>query len=40
MMEAGTHCVTFDGSDLASGIQFTRLDAEGFTQTKKLMLLK
>jgi hypothetical protein len=39
-VEAGTHRVTFDGSKLASGIYFVRLDAAPFSQTKKLMLLK
>jgi hypothetical protein len=39
-VEAGTHRVTFDGGGLASGIYFARLDAEAFSQTKKLMLLK
>jgi len=39
-VEAGTHRVTFDGSGLASGIYFTRLDAGERLQTKRLMLLK
>ena len=38
--DAGTHRVMFDGSGLASGVDFARLDAGPFTQTKKLMLLK
>jgi hypothetical protein len=38
--EAGTHRLTFDGSALASGIYFARLDAGAFSQTMKLMLLK
>jgi hypothetical protein len=39
-VEAGTHRVTFDGSSLASGIYFVRIDAGEFVQTNKLMLLK
>ena len=39
-VEAGTHRVMFDGSNLASGIYFARLDAGAFSQTRKLMLLK
>jgi len=39
-VEAGTHRVTFDCSNLPTGIYFARLEAGEFTQTKKLMLLK
>jgi photosystem II stability/assembly factor-like uncharacterized protein len=39
-MEVGSHHVMFDGSSLASGVYFARLDAGRFSQTKKLMLLK
>jgi hypothetical protein len=39
-VEAGTHRAMFDGSGLASGIYFARMDAGAFSQTKKLMLLK
>jgi hypothetical protein len=38
--QAGTHRVTFDGSGLASGIYFARLDVGSFSQMKKLILLK
>jgi len=37
---AGRHTVTFDGSSLSSGIYFYRLDAGGFTDTKKMVLMK
>ncbi|TKJ41092.1 hypothetical protein CEE37_05340 [candidate division LCP-89 bacterium B3_LCP] len=39
-MEAGQHNITFDGSDLPSGIYFARMTAEDYTQTQKLVLLK
>jgi len=34
--EAGEHVVQWDGSDVASGIYFYRLETSGFTDTKKL----
>jgi len=40
MRPAGTHSVTFDGSELASGIYFYHLQASGFTTTKKMVLMK
>jgi hypothetical protein len=40
LVEAGTHRLTFDGTSLASGIYFARLEAGEFSQTRKLMLLK
>jgi hypothetical protein len=38
--EAGFHEVLFDGSHLESGVYFCRLQAEGFTQTRKLIIIK
>jgi len=38
--EAGSHQLKFDGSGLASGIYFVRLEAGGFTISQKLLLLK
>ncbi|MFH2037252.1 MAG: T9SS type A sorting domain-containing protein, partial [Candidatus Zixiibacteriota bacterium] len=42
---AGTHEITFNGKNernenLASGVYFYRLDAEGFNQTRKMTLIK
>jgi hypothetical protein len=38
--EGGFHDVRFDGSSLASGVYFYRLQSAGLEQTKKLSLLK
>ncbi len=37
---AGNHQVSFDASELASGIYLYRLSADSFTETKKLILIK
>jgi hypothetical protein len=37
---AGNHQLTFDASGFASGIYFYKLDAPGFTQTRKMFLLR
>jgi hypothetical protein len=39
-INAGTHEVTFNGSNLASGLYFVRMKAEGFNQTMKVLLVK
>jgi hypothetical protein len=40
VMEAGTHEVNFEASQLHSGMYFYRLEAGTFTQVKKMTLLK
>ncbi|NWF49314.1 MAG: T9SS type A sorting domain-containing protein, partial [Ignavibacteriaceae bacterium] len=37
---AGRYEVTFDGSNLASGIYLYKIKAGNFTSTKKLVLMK
>ncbi|HRJ04413.1 MAG TPA: T9SS type A sorting domain-containing protein [Ignavibacteria bacterium] len=38
--KAGTYTVQFDGSNLSSGVYFYKLQAKGFTETKKMMITK
>lgn len=40
MMDAGEHRVAFDGSSLASGLYFYRLEAGSFVQIRKVVMLK
>ncbi|HRJ85684.1 MAG TPA: T9SS type A sorting domain-containing protein [Ignavibacteria bacterium] len=39
-MNAGSYTVDFDASDLATGVYLYRIDADGFTAVKKMMLIK
>jgi hypothetical protein len=39
-LEAGEHRMSFDGTALASGVYFARIEAGEFTRTQKLMLVK
>jgi len=39
-MEAGTHSVNFDASELNSGIYIYKLESGSFNQTKKMILVK
>ncbi len=36
----GSHSVTFDASNLSSGVYFVRMQADGFTAMQKIMLMK
>ncbi|MBK7447050.1 MAG: T9SS type A sorting domain-containing protein [Ignavibacteria bacterium] len=37
---AGNYEASFDGSNLTSGVYFYRLQANGFTETKRMTLIK
>ncbi len=39
-MSAGKHSAVFDGSDLASGVYFYRLESTGFAKSGKMLLIK
>jgi hypothetical protein len=39
-MDPGTHEVKFDGSRLASGVYFYRMQAGEFVETKRLLIVK
>jgi hypothetical protein len=38
--DAGTYSLTWDASDVSSGMYFVKAHADGFTKTQKLMLVK
>jgi len=38
--EAGEHQVIWDASDFSSGVYFYKLTADGFTETRRMMLVK
>ena len=38
--EAGIHTVNFDASNFNSGLYFYKIETNGFTQTRKMMLIK
>jgi hypothetical protein len=40
MYEAGEHNIVFNARGLSSGVYYYRLHTDGFTQTRKLMLLR
>ena len=37
---AGTYSVSFDGSNLSSGVYYYRLESGSFTEVKRMVLLK
>jgi len=38
--QAGHHSIVFNGSNLASGVYFYRIETESFTDTKRMILIK
>ena len=38
--DTGTYTITWDATDVSSGIYFVKAQADGFTATQKLMLVK
>jgi len=40
ILQPGTYEVIFDGSKLTSGVYFYRLQSEGYTETKRMIMLK
>jgi hypothetical protein len=39
-MQAGVHEVTFDASELGSGVYFYRIQTDDFSDMKKMILMK
>jgi hypothetical protein len=39
-LKPGTYEVSFDGSMLNSGVYFYKLITDGFTETKKMLMIK
>jgi hypothetical protein len=39
-VQSGQHTATFRSGNLSSGIYIYRLQADGFTQTRKMLLIK
>ncbi len=39
-IEAGVHEISFDASNIASGVYFYKIEANGFSDVKKMMLIK
>jgi len=39
-MNAGIHSLNFDGADLSSGVYFYKMISTGYSQTRKMILIK